>query len=134
MKLEIKVLLMLVALFIVVQPILLDAAMRPGDPGYKDPFIALLLSFVIPGLGHLWVGEKSTGMMYMIIGIGAYVVIFVLGLAVFAWTWWYLLWLALFAFDIWVALGAMRAARAHNSRGGRLAMDDHYSPAVVPVR
>ena len=134
MKLEVKILLILVALFMVAQPVLLNAAVRPGDPGYKDPFIALLLSFVLPGLGHLWVGEKSTGMMYMIIGIGAYVVIFVLGMAVFAWSWWYFLWLALFAFDIWVALDAMRAARSHNSRSGRLSMVDHYSPAVVPVR
>jgi hypothetical protein len=134
MKLEIKFLLMLVALFILIQPVLLNAAVRPGDPGYKDPFIAMLLSFVLPGLGHLWVGERSTGMMYMIIGVGAYVFIFVLAAAVFVWSWWYILWLGLFAFEIWVALDAMRAARAHNSRGGRLAMVDHYSPAVVPVR
>lgn len=134
MKLEVKLLFILVGLFIVAQPVLLDAAIRPGDSGYKDPFIALLLSFVIPGLGHLWVGEKSTGWLYMIIGVGAYVVIFVLAWAVFAWTWWYLIWLALLAFDIWVGIDAMRAARAHNSRSGRLTMVDHYSPEVVPVR
>ena len=134
MKLEGKILLILVALFIVAQPVLLDAALRPGDPSYKDPFIALLLSFVIPGLGHLWVGERSTGMMYLVVGIGAYLIIFGLGLIVFTWSWWYLLWLLLFAFTIWIAIDAMRAARAHNSRGGRLSMVDHYSPAVVPVR
>ena len=134
MKLEVKILLILVALFMVAQPVLLNAAVRPGDPGYKDPFIALLLSFVLPGLGHLWVGERSTGMMYMIIGVGAYVFIYVLAWAVFAWTWWYIIALAMFAFSIWVALDAMRAARAYNSRSGRLTMVDHYSPAVVPVR
>lgn len=134
MKLEIKLLFLVVALFIVAQPVLLDAALRPGDAGYKDPLIALILSFVIPGLGHYYVGEKAAGMMYLIIGIGAYVAIVVLGVVVFAWTWWYLLWLALLAFEIWVGLDAMNAAKAHNARGGRLAMVDNYSPAAVPVR
>jgi hypothetical protein len=134
MKLEIKLLFVLVALFIVAQPVVLDAALRPGDAGYKDPLIALILSFVLPGLGHYYVGEKAAGMMYLIIGIGAYVAIFVLGLAVFAWSWWYILWLALLAFEIWVGIDAMNAAKAHNARGGRLAMVDNYSPAVVPVQ
>jgi hypothetical protein len=130
MKLEIKLLFILVGLFIVAQPVLLDAAVRPGDPGYKEPWIAFWLSILLPGLGHLWVGEGMT--FWLILGIGAYVAWFVLWWAV-SWSLWYIFWLGVLVLEVMSGLDAMRAARAHNSRGGRLALTDTFTPAVVPV-
>jgi len=135
MKLEVKILFLLVALFLVAHPAVLNAAMMPGDPGYKDPLIALILSLILPGLGHIYVGESSIGLIYMVVYVG---VVILAGYVLF-WTvldvgLWWLVWLAAFAFAIWVAIDAMNAARAHNSRGGRLALTDGYTPAVAPVR
>ena len=131
MKLEIKFLLMLVALFILIQPVLLNAGMRPGDPGYKEPWIAFWLSVILPGLGHIWVGEGVT--FWLILGIGAYVLWFVFWWVV-SWGMWYILWLGVLVLEVFAGLDAMNAAKAHNARGGRLALTDTFSPAVVPVR
>jgi hypothetical protein len=131
MKLEVKILFVLVALFIVSQPVILDSAIRPGDPGYKEPWIAFWLSILLPGLGHLWVGEGMT--FWLILGIGAYVVWFVFWWAV-AWSLWYIIWLGVLVLEILSGLDAMKAADAHNARGGRLALTDTFTPAAVPVR
>ena len=131
MKLEIKLLFILVGLFIVAQPVLLDAALRPGDPGYKEPWIAFWLSVLLPGAGHLWVGEGVT--FWLILGIGAYVAWFVLWWAV-SWSLWYIFWLGVLALEVLSGLDAMKAAKAHNDRGGRLALADTFTPAVVSVR
>jgi len=129
MKLEIKFLLMLVALFILIQPVLLNAGLRGGDPGYKEPWIAFWLSIILPGLGHLWVGEGMT--FWLILGIGAYVL---WAVVIVAWELWYIIWLGILVLEVFSGLDAMNAAKAHNARGGRLALTDTFSPAVVPVR
>ncbi len=131
MKLEIKFLLMLVALFILIQPVLLNAAVRPGDPEYKEPWIAFWLSVILPGLGHIWVGEGVTFWLYL--GIVAYIAWFVLWWAV-TWSMWYIIWLGVLVLEVFAGLDAMNAAKAYNARGGRLALTDTFNPAVVPVR
>lgn len=126
MKLEIKVLFLLVGFILLAQPMLLDAkVLKPGDAGYKDPLIALILGLVLPGLGHFYVGENSKGLMYLLIYIGAFVVLGVVVFAVLFNIGWWLGYLLAFAFGIWVALDGMNAAKRHNERGGKISLLDH---------
>jgi len=132
MKLEIKLLLLLVCLFLVAQPLALDArALKSGDSGYKDPMIALILGLILPGLGHIYIGYTTKGLIYLAIYIGIIVLFgWVLFWTVLAWGWW-LGWLVAFAFGIWVAIDGMNAAKRYNERGGRLSMLDNFNPVMA---
>jgi|GEM_PF-3830359 len=135
MKLEIKILFLLVGFFLLAQPVLLDAkVLRAGDSGYKDPFIALILSLILPGLGHIYAGESSKGLIYLLIYIGIFVVAGILLFStLLGWGWW-LGWLLGFAFAIWVALDSMQAAKRTNERGGRVSLlDQQAARALNPV-
>jgi hypothetical protein len=41
-------------------------ALQPGDPGYKDPGVALLVGFLLTGGGHMYAGETTTGVLYLL--------------------------------------------------------------------
>ena len=45
-------------------------AYPPGPPARKEPAIAVLISFFIPGVGHLYAGDTNTGVLLLAICFG----------------------------------------------------------------
>jgi hypothetical protein len=78
-------------------------------PQRKDPAVAIVLSFLCAGLGHLYVGEDetSTGVVLIICyGVSAFFSIFLIGIPFLLGLW------------IYAMVSANTAALAYNSRRG----------------
>jgi hypothetical protein len=51
----------------------LRAQLRPGDPGYKDPGMAILVEVLVTGGGHFYAGETKRGLALLGGSVGAIV-------------------------------------------------------------
>ena len=94
--------------------------MAPYQPGYpqgypgvgpqvvpKNPGIALLISFFIPGVGSLYAGKVSTG----VIILSCYIVSWILTIIIIGF-------IGVFGFWIWGMIDAYQAAQAWNRQHG----------------
>jgi len=89
------------------------APYQPGYPqGYsqvvpKNPGIALLISFFIPGVGSLYAGKVSTG----VIILACYIVSWILTIVLIGFV-------GVFGFWVWGMIDAYQAAQAWNRQHG----------------
>jgi len=115
----------LVGLFLCLPNFAISKELKPGDPGYKDPAIAALISFVILGGGQIYVGDVTRG---LIVFFGGYVAIvlsaIVLGLMV------YLTWVAV---EIYSVYDAYNLAKKYNAQGGKLKVTEVGVPNPEPT-
>ena len=133
MKLELTVLaLLLVAVFIVQPPILSAQARTPGSADYKDPMIAFVLSFLIPGLGQIWVGDMNRGLIFLGIWIGLWVVSWALVYATLGVSF-IIAPLITLAFAVYAGIDAMNLAKKHNAGGPPIALLEKIRPNPAPV-
>jgi len=114
----------LVGLFLCLPNFAISKELKPGDPGYKDPAIAALISFVVLGGGQIYVGDVTRG---LIVFFGGYVAIvlsaIVLGLMV------YLTWVAV---EIYSVYDAYNLAKKYNAQGGKLKVTEVGVPNPEP--
>lgn len=78
-------------------------------PQRKDPVVAIILSFLCAGLGHLYVGEDETSKGAVLIvcyGVSAFFSLFLIGIPFLLGLW------------IYAMISANTAALAYNSRHG----------------
>ncbi len=133
MKLEIKIILLFVAFVLIANPFMMNAkTLNKGDANYKDPLIALILSILIPGLGHMYLGQTTKGLIYLAIYIGVWVLASVLLYSTLGVSF-FIAPLVAFVWAVWVALDAMKVAKRYNDRGGKLTMSDAYIHSAVTV-
>lgn len=133
MKLELSVLAVLLVLVFLVQPTVLSAQAKvKGDPDYKDPFIAFILSFLIPGLGQIFVGDMTRGLIFLGIWIGIWVVSWVLVVATLGVAF-FIAPLITLAFAVYAGLDAMKLANKHNAGGPPIALLEKVRPNLQPV-
>ena len=115
----------LVGLFLCLPNFAISKELKPGDPGYKDPAIAALISFVVLGGGQIYVGDVTRG---LIVFFGGYVAIvlsaIVLGLMV------YLTWVAV---EIYSVYDAYNLAKKYNAQGGKLKVTEVGVPNPEPT-
>ena len=132
MKLELSVITVLLIAAFLVQPAVLSAQARPGDPDYKEPMLAFLFSFLIPGLGQIWVGDMTRGLIFFGIYVGIWVLAGVLLYATIGLSFIFAPLVAL-AFSVYAGIDAMNLAKKYNAGGGRLALLEEGSPNLQPV-
>ena len=102
----------LVVLFLALPNLLTSKELKPGDPGYKDPAIAALISFVILGGGQIYVGDITRGILFM---LGGYA-IFIIFLFIYA----PVAWVFVLGLGIYNIYDAYNLAKKYNSQGGKL--------------
>lgn len=57
-------------------------AYPPRPPARKEPAIAVLISFFIPGVGHLYAGDTNTGVLLLAIYLGILIFDFILAFTI----------------------------------------------------
>jgi TM2 domain-containing membrane protein YozV len=87
--------------------------METPKDGAKDPGVAVFLSLMIPGLGHLYAGKAGT---------------FVVFFAIEAFLFWKDLWIPLLVLHVFQAIAAGGAAKMANRRQGLVGVADVPPP------
>ncbi|MGD2246395.1 MAG: hypothetical protein PVI11_07610 [Candidatus Aminicenantes bacterium] len=133
MKLElIFIALLLVVVFLVQPPVLSAQAKMKGDPDYKEPFVAFILSFLIPGLGQIYVGDMNRGLIFLGIWVGLWVVSWALFYATLGVSF-FIAPLVTLAFAVYAGIDAMNLAKKHNAGGGPIALLEKIRPNSAPI-
>lgn len=132
MKLELSIITVVLIAAFLVQPAVLSAQAGPGDPDYKDPWLAFLFSFLVPGLGQIWVGDTTRGLIFLGIYAGIWVLSGVIFYATLGWSF-VLAPLVALAFSVYAGIDAMNLAKRYNAGGARLALLEEGSPNLQPV-
>ncbi|WP_462271837.1 hypothetical protein [Methanohalophilus sp.] len=56
----------------------------------KNPIVALILSFIFPGLGQIYIGQQQKGVLFVVIGICLFLMIYILiGIVLYPLFWLY---------------------------------------------
>ncbi|MFW6131880.1 MAG: hypothetical protein ACOC5F_04720 [Candidatus Aminicenantaceae bacterium] len=127
MKLELTIITVLLIAVFLIQPTILSAQYAQGHPEYKDPWLAFIFSFLVPGLGQIWVGDVTRGLIFL----GAAVVISVV-FSLVLWTVWYIWPILYLGISIFAGLDAKKLAEKHN-QGRRLALLEKAGPNLQPA-
>lgn len=116
----------LVLAFLVIPNYLMSKELRPGDPGYKDPAIAALISFLVIGGGQIYVGDITRGLIFL---FGGYAVI-IIGIFALAPWFGYLAFLAIGVYNIY---DAYSLAKKYNAQGGKIKVTEVGEPNPLPA-
>ncbi|MGQ4833791.1 MAG: zinc-ribbon domain-containing protein [Candidatus Asgardarchaeia archaeon] len=75
---------------------------QPMPPSKKkEPILALILSFIIPGLGQMYVGNVKKGIIFLVIAVILYILFWVVG----------------FLFAVYTMYDAYKMAEIYNETG-----------------
>jgi len=116
----------LVGLFLCLPNFAISKELKPGDPGYKDPAIAALISFVILGGGQIYVGDITRGLIFLFAG---YAAIFIGALLIS----WVIFWVGWLAVGIYSVYDAYNLAKKYNAQGGKLKVTEVGVPNPEPT-
>ncbi len=118
----------LVISFLILPNFAMSKELKPGDPGYKDPAVAALISFLVIGGGQIYVGDITRGLIFMAVGYGSLLIFALAGLLG-------LLLGYLFLLGVWVynIFDAYQLAKKYNAQGGKLKETASFNlnPALI---
>lgn len=117
----------LVVLFLALPNLLISKELKPGDPGYKDPAIAALISFIILGGGQIYVGDITRGLLFLLGGYAGFILLMlvhpIVGLVF------------LLGVGIFCVYDAYNLAKKYNAQGGKLkpTISELTGPNTTPI-